>query len=376
MQRIGGDETLERLIGDIYDAAMSDGSLWRRVLEGVLEISGARTGWVFATGADGAAANIASIGMPPEAVSAYPARYAQLDPWYQAARRLPPGTVFINHEHVDPCDFDRTEIYADYVLPHFGDTTWCLGGFLPLTGTGLATFGLQRLRPDGAFTSQEAGRLRQLVPHLHRALMLRTRIGVLQAERDRALGALSWLGQAVIVLDAAGRALLVSRYAEEILDLRDGLCWASGALRGATAASSELLARAIAAARKLPSARGTMLRVTRPSGKPSWVVLTVPFQNEASGGSTGSVLIVIGDPEQPLSITERDLVSAFGLTPAEARVAIDLAHGLRPEEIATRNGVAMPTVRTQVSAILAKTGTEKQVHLSRLLMSLPNVKHP
>ena len=67
----------------------------------------------------------------------------------------------------------------------------------------------------------------------------------------------------------------------------------------------------------------------------------------------------------------RDL---FGLTPAEARLALELAHGASPRDAANRLGVTWNTTRTQLKAVLAKTGTNRQAALVRLLAALSVVQ--
>jgi DNA-binding CsgD family transcriptional regulator len=63
----------------------------------------------------------------------------------------------------------------------------------------------------------------------------------------------------------------------------------------------------------------------------------------------------------------------FDLTAAEARVASGVAEGLAIEQIAARHGVAVATIRTQVKAIFAKTGSNRQSQLAALLASQPRI---
>lgn len=60
----------------------------------------------------------------------------------------------------------------------------------------------------------------------------------------------------------------------------------------------------------------------------------------------------------------------FGLTPAEVRVLAGLLDGVSPAAIAEAGGTSLPTVRTQISNILAKTGTAGQSELLVLLSGL------
>lgn len=70
----------------------------------------------------------------------------------------------------------------------------------------------------------------------------------------------------------------------------------------------------------------------------------------------------------------RQLMQLFGLTAAEARVARCLLAGLSPDEAADELAVRIATVRTQIRAVLAKTGSRNQVALLSHLASLPAVR--
>jgi DNA-binding CsgD family transcriptional regulator len=59
--------------------------------------------------------------------------------------------------------------------------------------------------------------------------------------------------------------------------------------------------------------------------------------------------------------------SLFDLTPAEARVARNLAAGGTAEEIASQSGVSLNTIRTQVRGVLEKTGCRRQAEVVALL---------
>ena len=67
------------------------------------------------------------------------------------------------------------------------------------------------------------------------------------------------------------------------------------------------------------------------------------------------------------------LVSLFGLTAAEARLASLVAGGAALDEVAVRLGVARETARNQLKAVFAKTETHRQGELVALLSQLTAV---
>lgn len=68
------------------------------------------------------------------------------------------------------------------------------------------------------------------------------------------------------------------------------------------------------------------------------------------------------------------LISMFGLSPAEARLVRALCHGENLEEYADALGVKLPTVKTQLRAAFAKTQTDRQVALVNLISGIPPLR--
>jgi DNA-binding CsgD family transcriptional regulator len=87
-------------------------------------------------------------------------------------------------------------------------------------------------------------------------------------------------------------------------------------------------------------------------------------------GNTALAMLVAHDPNRPAHIEPFGLAAAFGLTPAEARVAVALATGRTPKEIAREHGVSFNTVRSQVQAVHTKFGVSRTVELVALIHSL------
>lgn len=72
--------------------------------------------------------------------------------------------------------------------------------------------------------------------------------------------------------------------------------------------------------------------------------------------------------------TARQLMELFGLSTSEARLARAVCHGESLEQYAVHNGLKMPTVRTQLRSVFAKTVTDRQSTLVRLLSGVPVVR--
>ena len=69
----------------------------------------------------------------------------------------------------------------------------------------------------------------------------------------------------------------------------------------------------------------------------------------------------------------RTLARKYGLTPAERRVAAQLALGLTVREIAASTGRRESTVRWHVRNLHSKLGVHRQADVVRLVLSATNV---
>lgn len=92
----------------------------------------------------------------------------------------------------------------------------------------------------------------------------------------------------------------------------------------------------------------------------------------------GRSALVVGDYEftarrandrRLFAVTKR--VGAFGLTPAETRVARLYVEGLAQRDIALRQGVSPATVRNQLASVYQKLGVHSKLDLLRALNSRP-----
>ncbi len=81
--------------------------------------------------------------------------------------------------------------------------------------------------------------------------------------------------------------------------------------------------------------------------------------------------IFIHDPEGKPVSNSTVFAQLFGLTRAETRLAQILASGQSMKDAAALLGVAQSTLRSQLKSIFAKTNTNRQGELVRLLLLAP-----
>ncbi|HEY8579042.1 MAG TPA: helix-turn-helix transcriptional regulator [Beijerinckiaceae bacterium] len=173
-------------------------------------------------------------------------------------------------------------------------------------------------------------------------------------ERGLLAALLGRIGCGCLGLDEIGRPIWSTARADEIL------------ARCGAALTNEVLRSAAQAARAVATAEGYVLWlvVDSRSAPPRFLHRTI------EPAATGVAAAVLVDVTQPL-VQPRDAVgAAFGLTRAENATAAAVAEGASPAQIPAARGVSEPTVRSQLSAALEKTGTRRQSELAVLLTRL------
>ena len=125
-----------------------------------------------------------------------------------------------------------------------------------------------------------------------------------------------------------------------------------------------------------PHTAGSILRV---AGAPAWQVLVLPIVMRHSDRSDRAALVLVHGQTEQAGLhgpVNQLLQQVYGLTPAEARLAMLILDGLAPGDAATSLKVSVATIRTQLSAILKKTGARKQAELVRHLSPLMVLDQP
>ena len=81
--------------------------------------------------------------------------------------------------------------------------------------------------------------------------------------------------------------------------------------------------------------------------------------------------LFLSDPEDEAHIDDAMVRRLYGLTPAEARLAVLLAQGHHLDEVGDILKISIHTARTHLKRIFGKTNTSSQSDLIRLVLSAP-----
>ena len=181
-----------------------------------------------------------------------------------------------------------------------------------------------------------------------------------------ALRALDQLCTGVIVTDNARLVIEMNQAAGAMVELEDGLLIREGRFCAGRVFETAKVAKLIDVATegKSSTVAGRMV-IGRCDGLSPYVLTVMPLQAEPISYRRFAMIIIV-DPSR-YAPSESDLTDLFGLSPAEARVAVALMTGETLSDIAMGFGLQITTVRTQLRSILKKVGVRRQFDLVRVL---------
>ena len=223
----------------------------------------------------------------------------------------------------------------------------------------------------------------RLLPHVHRAVVIRQALAAADALGSGLAGLLDSNRIGVMQLDRDGRVLAANGPALDILRRGDGLVDRDGALDAVLPADRGRLQRLLA--RALPDLWGkapaggsmTVERPPRrargrPSGRSRLALHVSPVGDPTAdfGGRRVAALVLVVDPERRPRIDVEQVAAVLGLTASEARAAALLAEGRSVLEIAAATGWQASYVRRLLKRIYKKQGVSGQVSLVPRVLAL------
>lgn len=377
MKKIGSETT-----GNIY-AAVGKPNAWTALMAELCDLFDANIGMLVATGQGQRDHSFYAAHNHSERLArAYSDHWWQHDVWVLAALKIGDyrtGNVAVGTDLVGTADLRASAFYKDFLLAmpaeHLlaavvADGTDGEVNFEKTPPTHISFF-----RPPGAvpFTANDTVMLTTLLPHLRRALHLDGQWRAMQEQLNVFHTSVNSMDFGVAFIDAAGRV----RHANSAADALAKKLWPNStqgvadALR--SSANKQLLNLVSAAA----AGQGSAIKLQSADAQPCQAVaiaMTVANPGASVAGTVrSSVLLLMVDSARRPDAAAEFLTKAFSLSKSESRVLPLLIKGLAPADIAQALGLKLPTVRSQLSAVFAKTGTARQQDLMALASAMPPV---
>ena len=239
--------------------------------------------------------------------------------------------------------------------------------------------------PD--FGEEDRARLHLVLPHLSRSLGVMQRLRSAELTVATTLAALDRLAHGLLLIDANGAVAFANRSAQRMLEDADGL----GLQLTHTAGLGDLIADDVKHSKAIGDAISATLHcdpydtphfsncvmVPRTSGGASYTLQFSALGEHTEFGGESSAyaaIVFIADGAQEVEISPTLLQSAYGLTAAEANVAVALLESGSAKEVAGKLGSSLNTVNTQVKHVYDKLGVDTRARFVKLMMGLASYR--
>jgi DNA-binding CsgD family transcriptional regulator len=363
------EDYLPPIVDRLYGAALEP-SLWEDFLRQVMKDAQAPCATIFVHRFDEPGATIDLFpGVDAEHKRLFETYYFKCNSWMAASEhRMFESSVFTGEEVLHSSELVRTEYYADYLrhIEIFHAINVCLWRSHD------AMANLTLFRPKGTpFEKTERTMLSRLYPHVRRALEIHRRTtstGVL----ERTLNPVERLNACAMLVDERGEVVYANSRAEQFLIAAEFLTVRNGRLQATTIADSASLTSCLRRATdwRGNSRDGGTVNVRSWKSQRRVTTHVIPFISTDLAFLSAQhrvALVLIDDRSAQLSDATA-LRASWGLTDAEAKLALLLTRGASLSAIAEMRQVSIHTVRTQIKSIFMKTGTHSQAELVRIML--------
>ena len=363
----------DRFLDLVYDAA-TEPELWSSVLTELSDVTGSQGGVLFGQSTRKVFFDYNGR-LDVDRIRLYQVQHIS-NVWSEYMFRQPVGRLVRSDEIVPLSTLQRTAFFDDILRPQdlshsimvklFGDDDFH------------GAFNICRSERQGPM--DEGGRrlIYAVVPHLRRAVALGFRLDGYRAIQRAEYAVLDQLASGVILLDQRNRILYVNAAAQCFGLEGSALSLRGGTLRARSQAHAKRFDDLILAAQHgMPASAMSIPRCG--DGQLLTVLISSVRGRDIERFADMSmpdaaVLIFIVDPVSSNGVSISWIMEAYGLTPAEARVALAASTGASIPIVATSLLLSQNTIKTHLRRVYAKTGTSRQAELARVIASLGLLK--
>jgi DNA-binding CsgD family transcriptional regulator len=235
---------------------------------------------------------------------------------------------------------------------------------------------IARSRAAGEFTRAEIARVSTLVSHIRRAVDIQATVTALKAQWQAAMDSFDKLGVGVVILDGDQRPLGMNQYARELVAARGNKpleALAPIMFNGEHGATAMRACGLLGGADEVLDGNGfgTVVEAREANGARPIIATARRLDNAPRDGGRGAPasVIFLSDPERKATFDAETMRRLYGLTRAEANIAVMLAEGRHLDQAADLLDISINTARTHLKRVLEKTNTTRQADLVRLLLN-------
>lgn len=321
--------------------------------------------------------------VPVEAELNYLQKYHFIDPRAAPIMALPPTEWLHDNELLDDAFVANSAFFQEFLLPV--NLRYCSAckviedERLSFIITGLRT------QEQGPLPKQNTEILNRLMPHIARAAKIGINHFIYSSQALVGHALVNRLSQPVIITNTMGKVIHINQAGQHLLDSTMLIANKNGQLDMPQKPLNAFLSASAEIERQLRLNSGVVesaqeyksLQIHSASELASseklyaFYTALLPEKVMGSFGLRPLIMLMFYHPESTTPVDTNLLVAAFGMTPAECKIATLLAEGYSVIEIAERLSKKEDTIRKQLQSIYHKTSTNRQPELIKLLLHLP-----
>jgi len=364
------DENLLELIGGIYDCTLNP-QAWNVVLPRLGAFIGGSAGGLFAHHSSRRGGDIYyQFGADPHYRQLYLDKYVTLDPMFGTYFVLDVGDVFSSSTIMPHADFLQSRFYKEWVRPQGWYDNVCV--YLDRSSEGHSGFAVFRNEREGVADEPARQRLRLLVPHLQRAVLIGKLIEFKTAQAATFADALDGLSAGVLFVDSGARITHANAAARAMIADGAVLRAANGRLVANDPEVTRALRDIFLAAGSGDAAvgvKGVAVPLVARDGE-HYVAHVLPLASGARRGAglgtAAAAALFVQKAALAASSPPAAIAKTYRLTPMELRILLAIVEVGGAPEVAETLGIRESTVKTHLSRLFEKTGARRQADLVKL----------
>ncbi len=366
------------IVPEIYEAAINPDH-WDYVMAMIAKLTGSQSACLYYKNKDFGIANAIALYGVATAMS------LQIDQYFDDLDFLfdqnsdssaePPFLIY--YPDKNSLITEKSEIYTRWMKPN--DINYVGGGHFLNTPTHNASFALLRNKVSGCWSDGEVRVIKEILPHLKRALNIHSEFTHLRIKQDALLRGLDRLVIGLILYDGHARVIYMNPTAKSIVEEHPALQLHGDHLLLANPEEDRNLKQTIIDTSNIDPddswKQSVAVGVTHRDCESPLPLLVTPIHARMIAPDLdhegAKVAVFMSDPNLQHPISIDSLSAVYGLTPSEAQVSISLTNGHNIDQIAKSSNHSAHTIRSQLKSVFRKTGVSRQSELVKLLLTGP-----
>jgi len=374
--RMSDPRYISSLIGDIYDAVL-DKSLWIGVLGRAAHFVDAQAGALLWRNAVSRTADIVhTFGIEAPYSQSYAEQYAKLDPTTTPMFLREVGEVVSTTDLLPYSEFQQTRFYKEWARPQ--GLVDQVQANLDKSTTSFVHLSFWRSSDSGVVDEATRERMRLIVPHMRRAVLVAHLVDHRTAEAATFGDALDGIGAGLFFVDAGGRIVHANAGGHAMLAQGTLLRATGGRLVPNDASAEQGLYETFSMAEsgdEAVGARGVAVPLVARAGEhyvAHVLPLTAGVRRRAGAAYAAVAALFVHKAGLDVPSPQEIIAKFYKLTPTELRVLFAIVQVGGVPDVAEAMGISESTVKTHLRRLFAKTGTDRQADLVKLVAAYAN----